>query len=31
MGTRARKIIGMNVDELVKLLRAAFSDELFAC
>lgn len=30
MGTRGREIIGMDVDELVKLLRAAFSDEWLA-
>jgi bacterioferritin len=30
MGTRAREIIGMDVDNLLKLLRAAFSDEWLA-
>lgn len=30
MGTRAREIIGMDVNELIKLLRAAFSDEWLA-
>ena len=30
MGTRAREIIGMNVNELLKLLRAAYSDEWLA-
>ncbi|MDD4869056.1 MAG: ferritin-like domain-containing protein [Kiritimatiellae bacterium] len=30
MGTRAREIIGMDVDKLLKLLRAAFSDEWLA-
>jgi bacterioferritin len=30
MGTRAREIVGMNVDELLGLLRKAYSDEWFA-
>lgn len=30
MGTKAREIIGMDVGKLVKLLRAAFSDEWLA-
>ncbi|MEO5365869.1 MAG: hypothetical protein H7831_05850 [Magnetococcus sp. WYHC-3] len=30
MGTRAKEIVGMDVDELVKLLRAAFADEWLA-
>lgn len=30
MGTRAREIIGMDVDQLVTLLRKAFSDEWLA-
>ena len=30
MGTKAREIIGMDVDELVALLRRAFSDEWLA-
>jgi bacterioferritin len=30
MGTRGREIVGMNVDELLKLLNKAFADEWFA-
>lgn len=30
MGSRAREIIGMDVDELIDLLRRAFCDEWFA-
>lgn len=30
MGTRGREIVGMNVDELLKLLNKAVSDEWFA-
>ncbi len=30
MGTKGREIVGMNVDELVKLLNKAFSDEWLA-
>ena len=30
MGTRAREIIGMDVDQLITLLRKAFSDEWLA-
>jgi bacterioferritin len=30
MGTKGRQIVGMDVDELVKLLNRAFSDEWFA-
>ena len=30
MGSKAREIIGMDVDELINLLRRAFSDEWFA-
>ena len=30
MGTRGREIVGMNVDELLKLLNRALADEWFA-